>query len=528
MSNEGEESPSGPSPGATRIVERQHTLLCVGVKCRMTTKDYRRALIYLVSGINLLRLIYINFVPLVPEEAYYWKYAKHLALSYFDHPPMTAYVIAFFTWVGGDTVFFVRLGAVILSSSLTILLYAVAAQLFKNQKWAFLTALTANCTVAFSLGATIITPDTPLLFFWATSVYGLVRLCESNDRKWWYLVGTGVGLAMLSKYTAVLILPGILVYALLSREQRKWMLTVHPYLGLAVAFLIFGPVIVWNYHNDWASFMFQLPSRFAHATRLRVDFLLQLLGTQLAILTPVIFILVIAGWLQAGRLGLRRGEPRYSLLFWIACPVYIVFTLSSLTRLVKMNWLAPAYLTSIIAAIAWSNSAETRLAKVLRRWFKPGLVVGLAIVLLTHILPFVPAFSRPGYNTWSGWKEMAARVMQVKKEMGTEPFIFGDDYQVPSEITFYTANHETTYSAEILGREGLQYDYWTDTERLLGKDAIFVRSNAHGRGSMERIRKHFDLVEEDTPLDIVRHNRVLRVFYIYRCYGYRGPNPQPD
>ena len=53
-------------------------------------ENSRRLLFYLIAAITIFRLIYINFVPLVPQEAYYWKYAKHLALSYFDHPPITA------------------------------------------------------------------------------------------------------------------------------------------------------------------------------------------------------------------------------------------------------------------------------------------------------------------------------------------------------------------------------------------------------------------------------------------------------
>jgi hypothetical protein len=489
----------------------------------MNTGSSRRGLAYLITGTTLLRLFYVNFVPLAPEEAYYWKYAKHLALSYFDHPPLTAYIIAFFTWIGGDSAFFVRLGAVILSAALAILLYAIANRLFGNPRLALLTVLTANCTVLFSLGSVIITPDTPLLFFWALSVYSLVRLRETDDRRWWYVVGLGVGLGLLSKYSAVLIVPGIFVYLLVSPTQRKWLLTPHPYGGLAVALLVFWPVLAWNYSNHWASFAFQLPSRFSQGIRLRSGFMLQLLLTQVGLLTPYIFILAIAGWLDSARQAIRTKAPKYALLFWVACPVYIVFSLSSLVRLVKMNWLAPAYVTSIIAGIAWLNAASGKWSKRFRRGFKPGLVVGLAIVILAHLLPLIPVVPMPKFDTWSGWKEMVSRVTQIKEEMGPDTFIFGDDYQIPSEITFYTPNHEPTYSGEVIGKEGLQYDYWTITGDLVGRNAIFVRSRTPGRGDMERLRKHFESVDEDTPLEIIRHNRVFRRFYIFRCYGYKGP-----
>ncbi|MFH1313489.1 MAG: glycosyltransferase family 39 protein [Candidatus Eisenbacteria bacterium] len=489
----------------------------------MITRDYRRLLIYLIGVTTGFRLIYINLVPLVPQEAYYWKYAKHLALSYLDHPPLTAYTIAFFTWIGGDNVFFVRLGAVIFSTGLAILGYAIANRLFKDQRWALVTVLTMNCTIIFSVGSVIITPDVPLLFFWALSVYSLVRLQESAHCKWWYLAGVGVGLGLLSKYSAILIVPGIFMHVLLSRSQRKWLLTVHPYLGLAVACLIFSPVIVWNYQNDWASLVFQFPNRFSHMTRLGLDHVFQLFLTQLGLLTPYVFFFTFIGWFQAGWLSVREHNEKYSLLFWMASPVYVIFGLASLTSLVKMNWLAPAYITSIIAGIVWLNSARTKLSSLFRRCFRPGLILGLGMVLLTHLLPVTPILPMRRDDTWTGWKELAAHVMRIKQEMGEGAFIFSHEYGIPSEITFHTPDHEPTYSREIIGEDGLQYDYWTNTGELIGRNAIFVTGDAHRYRNIDRIRESFDLVEEAAPLKIVHGGRVFRIFYIYRCYGYTGP-----
>jgi hypothetical protein len=42
----------------------------------------------------LLRAIAAAKVPLTGDEAYYWEWAKHLALGYADHPPMVAYLIS--------------------------------------------------------------------------------------------------------------------------------------------------------------------------------------------------------------------------------------------------------------------------------------------------------------------------------------------------------------------------------------------------------------------------------------------------
>ncbi|MBL7093914.1 glycosyltransferase family 39 protein, partial [candidate division KSB1 bacterium] len=216
-------------------------------------KNKKIFIIFFIS-ISVFRMIYVNFVPLVPQEAYYWKYAKNLALSYFDHPPMAAWIIAFFTALGSDSVFFIRLGSIMLSAGLMFLIYEITIRLFNSSKWALLAVIIINCSVLFPIGATIITPDVPLLFFWALIIYFLIRLNESQHWKWWYFTGIALGLGLLSKYTAILIVPGIFLYILLSKVQRRWLFTIHPYLGLFLAFLVFTPVLIWNYQHEWASF----------------------------------------------------------------------------------------------------------------------------------------------------------------------------------------------------------------------------------------------------------------------------------
>ncbi len=488
-------------------------------------EKFKRFLFYLIATITIFRLVYINFVPLVPQEAYYWKYAKNLALSYFDHPPMTAYIIAFFTWIGGDHVFFIRLGSILISIGLMVLIYSMLTRLFGNQRWGIQTLLAINCTVLFSIGSTVITPDVPLLFFWALIVYSLVRLQETDHWKWWYLAGMALGFGILSKYTAVLIVPGILIYMILSKSQRKWFFTIHPYFALMISLFIFTPVILWNYQHDWASFFFQSSNRFSKMIRFRSDFFFQLIGSQLGMLTPYVFLLIFIGWLRIGILSLKEHNEKYSLLFWMAFPTYFVFILSSFRSLVKMNWLAPAYITSLIAAIVWMNSSGTKWSNRFKKWFKPGLIIGLVIVLFMHLLPLVPIFPMRRGDTWTGWQQLANRVLEIKNGMGKDTFIFGNEYKVPSEITFYTPNHEMTHSGEIIGEKGLQYDYWTNIGELINKNAIFVTSDFERYRNIDNLKKHFKSVEEEPPLKIIHHNKVFRVFYLYRCYGYKGTTP---
>ena len=62
------------------------------------------------------------------------------------------------------------------------------------------------------------------------------------------------GLALASKYTAVLFGVGVVLWLLLEAQARRWFARWHLWAGGAVALLTFAPVIAWNAAHDWASF----------------------------------------------------------------------------------------------------------------------------------------------------------------------------------------------------------------------------------------------------------------------------------
>ena len=151
-----------------------------------------------------VRLATIAWLELAPDEAYYWYWAKHLDWSYYDHPPMVAYIIALFTGLGGNREFFVRIGG-LLSSLLVIgLIYLSCRRLSPEDRdvpWEV--TFVANITLLFAAGCIIQTPDTPLLLFWTLAVYCGIRIITGGSASWWYLWGIALGLGLLSKYTMI-------------------------------------------------------------------------------------------------------------------------------------------------------------------------------------------------------------------------------------------------------------------------------------------------------------------------------------
>src|SRR4030067_1633437 len=76
----------------------------------MEEKKYSQWFWVLNFGFLFFRLLYVSLPQLAPQEAYYWNYSRHLALSYFDHPPLHAWLIYLSTQLGTSE-FTVRLFA---------------------------------------------------------------------------------------------------------------------------------------------------------------------------------------------------------------------------------------------------------------------------------------------------------------------------------------------------------------------------------------------------------------------------------
>ena len=107
------------------------------------------------------------------------------------------------------------------------------------------TALIPERAALFALGGILATPDVPLASAWALGIWAAAR-----NRT--VLLGLACGLAMLSKYTGILLLPCILLAQPQRwRDRRTWLVT-------AIAGLIYLPNAIWNVEHDLVSWRFQL------------------------------------------------------------------------------------------------------------------------------------------------------------------------------------------------------------------------------------------------------------------------------
>lgn len=388
-------------------------------------------LVGLLAALTVVRLTAAAAAPMAPDEAYYWIYSQALAPGYLDHPPMVALWIRAGTFIAGPGVLGVRLLGPLSAALGSILLWDATECLFPSRHSGLVAAVLWNATLLAGVGAVIMTPDTPLLFFWTAAMWAAARLLRSNRSVWWLAIGLFAGLAMASKYTALMLWIGIGLWLLAVPSQRHWWRSPMLWGGTALGVLEFLPVVVWNAQHHWASFLRQ-GGRMGHwQPSHALQFLGELVGSQVGLATPLLFVLFCAGTIWATRCAWRHKDPACALLVAFVLPGLAVFVQHAVGARVQGNWPAILYPAAAIAGAALEHPVWLRL-----RW--PAAALGLAITLLVYIQATTFALALPPRmdpiaHQLAGWSRWVASVDAVRRQQQVS-CVAADDYGTAAEL----------------------------------------------------------------------------------------------
>jgi hypothetical protein len=379
-----------------------------------------------VLALVLLRLVAAAWTPLTFDEAYYWMWSKHLAGGYYDHPPMVAVVIRLGTMIAGDTEFGVRLVSILLALPMSWAVYRTATILFGGMRVA--------------VGTLVVTPDAPLLVAASFVLFYLAKVLETGRGVWWLAVGAAVGAALLSKYTALFFGPAILVWLVRVPKLRRWLISPWPYLGGLVASAIFAPVILWNRDHQWVSFIKQIGR--ARITDFKPTFLAELIPTQVAFATPLVFILGAMGLyaLLRRNAGASAARALINAMFWT---IALYFIWHSLHARVEANWFAPVYPAFAIAAAVAANltrwdARQQRLVDFCLRWASPVGILMFALLVVQANTGVLTGYRRDASvrSVGVGWRDLAAGIEAVRVRTGAT-CVLAPDYGTTSWLAFY-------------------------------------------------------------------------------------------
>ncbi|MBL0927257.1 MAG: glycosyltransferase family 39 protein [Phycisphaerales bacterium] len=527
----------------------------------------------LVLGLAVIKLAYLWLLSpyeLVGDEAQYWDWSRRPDLSYYSKGPGIAWLIGAARLVLGDSEAAVRTPAVLAHAATALVLGGLATRIAGgNRRAGFFAAAAFSMMPVFIATSMLMTIDGPYVLCWAAACLAAWSWYERRrgGRPAWAAaagLGLALGVGFLIKYTILLLIPGLVIFAVLVRRSLQ---AAPGRLGrLALCAAVFGvcaaPVIVWNAREGWPTVAHLLGHAGVKGGDVPVEgegarwsynplWTIEFVGAQVGLVGPLIVPLF---W--AARRGIRRrarasagwvGREGAALCVWASAPILLFYVGFTLVHSGEANWPMSGFvgLTAWLGVVmdgelvryralvaGWLALPPPRprrgmfrgrpetLAQVCWHW---GIVYGLAAGLLFACLPAAHRLPWVGglvpIHRLMGQREMGAvigrHLEEARRATGAEPFVMTNAYFRTALMAYYVPGRPPAVSgASRMGQRRSSYDFFADTRLdapgLVGRPAVLLGTGVEGW----RSRFIFDDVME---LDAERKI----------CLGlnYRGPRP---
>jgi hypothetical protein len=468
----------------------------------------------------VIRIVMGQVVGFGNGEAYYLASARHLALSYYDQPPLSLWIanlaVDLFGW----------------------LMFRLGARLFGEAAGAW-SAVLLNLSVLFTVSVgSWVQPDAVLFFFLTAAALPIVELCFGETRHpWgqWALAGAWFGLAMLSKYHAALILAGLVIFVATTPRHRAWFF--HPGVILAglIAAVIFAPVAIWNLENHWVSFAFQ-GERIARTRGLRFDWLARSILGQALLIGPLIWPLLMVVYVRALRVGPR--DPRTWLLCCLAIVPIILFTAAALWAPLgwHFHWQGPGYLY-LFPLLGKSVAEEMeRGNKGTRAWLIASagvLIFAVAVLgsqaangwmtgLLARFSPAKPYYATNPTREVLNWRALRGALDQ--EGLLTQSHLF-----VVTGKWYETGHVDAAIGDKLpvvcLCDDARNIAFGWDDKTYLGWDALIVTpSNSH-QDAVKDYGGYFRAITPLPDVEVPLGGRTALTLHVWRAHDYYRPYP---
>lgn len=481
-----------------------------------TDRFYNRAFYGLLVFHFLIWVSLGMALDLHPDEADHWVWSQYLSWGYYEHPPMIAWAIRFFTMLLGNNQWAMEIGPQFIALLSFLSIFLLARKAFEART-AFLSVLCLEATPLFTVGSMIVTIDTVLILFFLWAALGFWKGFDQGDKKYYYFAGLALGLALLSKVTAILFPLSCLLFLLFSRERRKYLREPHLYLALFVGLMIFSPFIYWNMTHEWISIKSQLEKGLTGGRNWN-----QVLGFwfgQPLILGPVLFFFFLKA-LWAGIKKINKDHRVAYLVILTAVPL-LVFGLA----VFKGKYSDPGW-TDIgwpFGAILVGKYFSDRLSKGSAK--KAILVGGLifvtswlpvGLIALHTFSPFLPVENKNDrtLEMW-GWGQLGAAVGQGYQHYfpgDHKVYVITGEYQLAAAVSFYTPQHPIPYT---FGKS--KRNIWVSLDEVKRKGAMLVCTTESYEQDQQNVRTLFQRIQFVSHIPIYRQGRVAKEYKLYYC-----------
>ncbi len=482
-----------------------------------------RLAIFLLFALTCYRLWFITQMQLVPDEAYYWLWSKHLAASYRDKGPAIGWTIALGTKLFGNTVFGIRFFAVVLSAGTSALLFLLARRLY-DDRVALWCLLVASVMPLMAVGSILMTIDSLSVFFWALALVIFWKALQRGNLCDWFWLGLAIGAGFLAKFTNGVQLGCIAFFLLWSKEHRRLLFSWKMFVMCAAFAVSILPILWWNMQNGWVHAI-ALHSRSGVTNTFQIHplQLLKFLGGQFGVVSP----LFMAGmFVAAVALVLtKHTDLRMRFLLSHFLPLYGLFMFFSLNSAGKENWAAPALVTGIVFTVVywreivarhpgwrWGVGAAFAIALLMTAVMHDTdpLMVGLnRITTQFHWRPVPDPLRRA-----QGWTDFETHVQQAREKYHAN-LLIANHYSQASMMAFYLPDQPTTFLPPAQYGDQ-QFTLWPGYEVQPDTRALYVTDSGNDR-LPKTLSDGFGKIELVDDFWTQHHGRPMTRFRIYLC-----------
>lgn len=342
--------------------------------------------------------------------------ARQLDWGYVSYPPITPLFARIGLELFGESLRGLRVLPAIAQGIAMILGALIARDMGGKRNAQLLTALAVFIVPMSLFGGTVIMYFAFDYLWWVTVAFFMVRLLATDDARYWLGIGAGIGLGMMTKYTMGFFVAGLVVAVLLT-PARKYLKSKWPYLGAALALLIFLPNLIWQYRHDFIAFDYL---SFIHARDVSWGRAEDFLPEQLYLTTnPLSLPLWTVGLsLCLFSASMRRFRP----LGWMFLVTFILFLLNK----GRGYYTGPAYVMLLAAGCARFEAWFEKLGGKKRQigygllWTTQVAGSLIGILLMKPVGAINSALWELRYDVSGdlfvemvGWQELTAQVFDV-------------------------------------------------------------------------------------------------------------------
>jgi len=345
--------------------------------------------------------------------------ANNLDWGYVEYPPLTPFLARIELTLFGLSLVNARTFSALAFSIVLVLTGLMARELGGGRSAQILAALAASIA-PFALIQGALIQYVNFDFLWSVLIaYLVIRLLKSEDPRWWIPIGVVIGLGMMTKYTMIMFVAG-LVGGVLLTDARRYLKSPWLWGGVALSLLIFLPNLIWQIQHDFISLDF-LSS--IHARDVGIGRAASYIPEQFfSNANP--FVLTI--WIT-GLIYYFKGEAgkRYRLIGWMYVIPFFIYLFTQ----GRAYYLACAYPMLIAAgAVVWQRRLEGMSAQKARTSLRTtwvGIALG-ALLGAFLALPIAPINSawwnvvskvHDTFTEQVGWHDMIQTVGGIYAEL---------------------------------------------------------------------------------------------------------------